>query len=140
MTAITTLKKTSASAWFALFWLAVLFLALRWNNYAAPLDRDEGEYAYAAQLLVQGIPPYDHAFIQKPPAVFYSYALSSLFLPDAFWSPRILADLFVALATLLLGFVARLEFGEGYALPAMSLATPMILLPGLELAGANVEI
>jgi hypothetical protein len=140
MTAITTRKKYSASQWLSLLGLAALFVALRWNNYAAPLDRDEGEYAYAAQLLVQGIAPYQHAFIQKPPAVFYSYAVSNLLLPHVYWSPRLLADLFVALATILLGFIARLEFGEGVALPAMWLVTPMILLPGLELTGANVEI
>jgi hypothetical protein len=140
MTAITTRKKFSASQWLALLGLAALFLVLRWNNYAAPLDRDEGEYAYAAQLLVQGIAPYQHAFIQKPPAVFYSYAFSNLLLPHVFWSPRLLAGAFVALTTLLLGFIAWLELGEGVALPAMWLVTPMILLPGLELCGANVEI
>ena len=30
--------------------LLVLFGALRWNSYDAPLIRDEGEYAYAARL------------------------------------------------------------------------------------------
>lgn len=140
MTVTTTRKNLSAVQWLALLGLGALFLALRWNNYAAPLDRDEGEYAYAGQLLVQGIAPYEYAFIQKPPAVFYSYAFSNLLLPHVYWSPRLLADLFVALATLLLGFIARQEFGEGVALPAMWLVTPMILLPGLELSGANVEI
>src|SRR5580698_7960905 len=109
MTVITTRKKSSAGQWLALLGLAALFVALRWNNYAAPLDRDEGEYAYAAQLMVQDIAPYQHAFIQKPPAVFYSYALSNLLLPHVFWAPRLLADVFVALAILLLGFIARLE-------------------------------
>jgi hypothetical protein len=125
--------------WLSICGLVILFLALRWNNVTAPLGRDEGEYAYAAQLLIQGVAPYQHAFIQKPPAVIYSYALSDLLLPNFFWSPRILAALFTALATLLLGLIARLEFGKGVALPAMWLATPMVLLPRLELSDANVE-
>jgi hypothetical protein len=37
--------------------IVVLFVALRWNNFDAPLVRDEGEYAYAAQILTHGIPP-----------------------------------------------------------------------------------
>ncbi len=69
--------------------LGALFLILRWNNYDAPLGRDEGEYAYSAQLLIQGIAPYQHAFIQKPPMVIYSYALSELLLPHVLVSAGI---------------------------------------------------
>jgi 4-amino-4-deoxy-L-arabinose transferase-like glycosyltransferase len=72
--------------------------------------------------------------------VIYSYALSNLLLPDVFWSPRLLAYLFVALATALLGYIARLEFGRGFALPTMWLMTPMVLLPGIEQFPASVEM
>src|SRR5215469_15475009 len=87
------------SHWLSLLGLAALFVVLRSNNYDAPLIRDEGEYAYAAQLLIQGVAPYQHAFIQKPPGVIYTYALADLFLPQHFWSVRLLAYVFVALAT-----------------------------------------
>ena len=126
--------------WLSFVGLAALFVALRWNNYDAPLIRDEGEYAYAAQLLIQGVTPYQHAFIQKPPGVIYSYALANIFLPEHFWSPRLLAYLFVALATALLGLIARWEFGEGYALPAMWLMTPMVLMPGIDQYSVNTEM
>ena len=128
------------SQWLGILGLAILFVGLRWNNYDAPLNRDEGEYAYSAQLLIHGRAPYQSAFVQKPPAIFYSYVLSNLLLPDAFWSPRLLASAFVALATVLLGLIARLEFGGVLALPVMWLATPMILLPGLDQTDANVEM
>ena len=133
-------KGRTAVRWLALLGLVLLFVALRWNSCTAPLIRDEGEYAYAAQLLIHGVMPYDHAFIQKPPMVIYSYALASLLWPDAFWGPRLLGCFFVALATILLGHVARLEFGKGVARPAMMLATPMILLPGLDQFPANTEM
>jgi hypothetical protein len=126
--------------WFGVLGIAVLFVALRWNNYDAPLTRDEGGFGYCARLLVQGLMPYEHAFEQKPPMVIYSYALSNLFLPQFFWSARLLAYLCVALATALLGVIARLEFGKGYALPAMWLMTPMVLLPGLDQFWASVEM
>jgi hypothetical protein len=128
------------SQWLGLLGLAVLFVALRWNNFNAPLIRDEGEYAYAAQLLIHGVAPYQHAFIQKPPGIVYSYALANLFLPQYFWSPRLLAYLFVALATALLGFIASLEFGKGFALPVMWLMTPMILLPAIDQYDVNTEM
>jgi hypothetical protein len=35
----------------------ILFAAIRYRLRAMPLERDEGEYAYAGQLILQGIPP-----------------------------------------------------------------------------------
>lgn len=137
---IPALRAAIKENWLVILGLALLFVALRWNNFNAPLIRDEGEYAYAAQLLIHGVLPYDQAFIQKPPMVVYGYTLAELLMPDKFWSPRLLAYFFVALATLLLGYIARLEFGKGVALPAMALATPMILLPGIEQFPANTEM
>ncbi len=137
---IPVIRSRTKYRWPAVLGLALLFVALRWNNFDAPLIRDEGEYAYAAQLLVQGVAPYEHAFIQKPPMVIYSYAVSNLLLPHVFWAPRLLAYLCVALATILLGYIARLEFGEGVAWPAMWLVTPMVLLPEMEQFTANTEM
>jgi len=36
----------------------VIFAAIRIRLRDTPLQRDEGEYAYAGQLMLQGIPPY----------------------------------------------------------------------------------
>jgi hypothetical protein len=40
-----------------------------------PLERDEGEYAYAGQLLLQRIPPYQQSFNMKFPGTYGAYAL-----------------------------------------------------------------
>ena len=40
-----------------------------------PLERDEGEYAYAGQLILQGVPPYQEAYNMKWPGTFAAYAL-----------------------------------------------------------------
>ena len=40
-----------------------------------PLERDEGEYAYAGQLMLQGIPPYQLAYNMKLPGTYAVYAL-----------------------------------------------------------------
>jgi hypothetical protein len=126
--------------WLNVIGLALLFIGLRWNSCTAPLIRDEGEYAYAAQLLIQGVAPYEGAFMQKPPMVIYSYAISSLLLQDTWWAPRFVAGIFVALATVLLGLIARREFGSYVAWLSVWLVTPMILLPGIEQFAANTEM
>ena len=40
-----------------------------------PLDRDEGEYAYFGQLLLDGVPPYAGAYNLKLPGIYDVYAL-----------------------------------------------------------------
>ncbi len=40
-----------------------------------PLERDEGEYAYMAQLILDGVPPYTQALSMKLPGIYAAYAL-----------------------------------------------------------------
>jgi hypothetical protein len=55
---------------------AVIFAGIvRVRLLQIPLERDEGEYAYAGQLLLHGIPPYREAFNMKFPGVYAAYAL-----------------------------------------------------------------
>src|SRR2546422_10177748 len=64
-------------AW-ALGVLALVGLAtsgIRLRLLDIPLDRDEGEYAYFGQLLLQGIPPYAQAYNFKMPGIYAVYAL-----------------------------------------------------------------
>jgi 4-amino-4-deoxy-L-arabinose transferase-like glycosyltransferase len=60
-------------------WLVVLAVLLfvgfiRVRLLEMPLERDEGEYAYAGQLILQGIPPYELAYNMKLPGTYYAYA------------------------------------------------------------------
>lgn len=69
----------AAAPWYAP-WLILLFIllltaAVRIRLLGTPLERDEGEYAYAGQLLLQGIPPYQYAFNMKFPGVYGAYAV-----------------------------------------------------------------
>jgi hypothetical protein len=52
----------------------VMFALLRFRLRDIPLERDEGEYAYAGQLMLQGIPPYQLAYTMKLPGTFAAYA------------------------------------------------------------------
>lgn len=61
---------------YALIALVVLSFALiRFRLRDIPLERDEGEYAYAGQLLLQRIPPYQLAYNMKLPGTYAAYGL-----------------------------------------------------------------
>ncbi|HOX57712.1 MAG TPA: glycosyltransferase family 39 protein [Candidatus Paceibacterota bacterium] len=75
----------SACAWRDVLWrhrgwllvaLVVLFvLVVRVRLRGLPLERDEGEYAYAGQLILQGVPPYKVAYNMKLPGTYAAYAV-----------------------------------------------------------------
>ncbi len=54
--------------------LLVLFGSIRYRLREMPLERDEGEYAYSGQLLLQGVPPYQLAYNMKLPGIYAVYA------------------------------------------------------------------
>jgi len=61
-------------------WVVVLLVMvaaglLRWRLLDIPLERDEGEYAYAGQLMLEGIPPYQLACNMKLPGTYAAYAV-----------------------------------------------------------------
>jgi hypothetical protein len=63
-------------AWWALAIIVfTLVVAIRIRLLGIPLERDEGEYAYAGQLILQGVPPYKLAYNMKFPGTYAAYAL-----------------------------------------------------------------
>jgi Dolichyl-phosphate-mannose-protein mannosyltransferase len=59
---------------FSLFFVVVLTVFVRLRLLSIPLERDEGEFAYAGQLMLEGIPPYKLAFNIKLPGTYAAYA------------------------------------------------------------------
>ena len=58
----------------ALLLIIVFFALIRIRLRDIPLERDEGEFAYGGQLLLQGIPPYQFAYTMKLPGTAAMYA------------------------------------------------------------------
>src|SRR5215468_3032921 len=52
----------------------LLISGIRFRLRDFPLERDEGEYAYAGQLILQSIPPYQLAYNMKLPGTYAAYA------------------------------------------------------------------
>jgi hypothetical protein len=72
---ITKFMSNKRIAWSALFIVLVLTAIIRSGLVSVPLERDEGEYAYAGQLILQGVPPYQEVYNVKLPGVYAAYAL-----------------------------------------------------------------
>ena len=53
----------------------VTIAAVRLHLLNVSLERDEGEYAYMGQLILQGIPPYELAYNMKFPGTYLGYAV-----------------------------------------------------------------
>lgn len=69
--------KASSQAWaWVLLAVTVIFIAVvRIRLLNVPLERDEGEFGYMGQLILQGIPPYKIACNMKLPGTYVMYAL-----------------------------------------------------------------
>jgi hypothetical protein len=88
-----------------------------------PLERDEGEYAYAGQLILQGIPPYLQAYNMKFPGTYYAYALSMALFGETPRGIRLGLILVNAGTTLILFALGRRLFGSfGGVVAAVSFA------------------
>lgn len=68
--------KLTARPWIFVGLTILLTLGVRVRLGDMPLERDEGEYAYVGQLILQGDPPYRDAFNMKLPGTYLAYAAS----------------------------------------------------------------
>ncbi|HWY32383.1 MAG TPA: glycosyltransferase family 39 protein, partial [Candidatus Acidoferrum sp.] len=100
--------------WLLLLLVLLLNFSIRWRLRDLPLERDEGEYAYAGQLILQGIPPYQLAWNMKFPGVYFAYAgLMSIFgqTPQGVHCGLILVTSLSAVLMFLIGFELMDDIG-----------------------------
>ncbi|MBX3411650.1 MAG: hypothetical protein KF708_02940 [Pirellulales bacterium] len=113
--------------WLGVWLLAltiVLVVVVRWRYVDVPLERDEGEYAHIARLLLQGEPLYSTAHTMKYPGTALSYAGAFLLFGESVTTVHLaLLPFHLASAALLFALVAR---SRDLALAA--LATSLFLL------------
>ena len=125
----------------AVFFVALFgyLLILSWNNFNMPFERDEGEYAYSAQLLRKELAPYKNSFLQKPPLIIYTYGLGQIISPHAVWPPRVLAFVSVCLSLLLVYTVLKKEFSRRAGMIGSWLLAAVFYTPFLSPFAANTE-
>jgi 4-amino-4-deoxy-L-arabinose transferase-like glycosyltransferase len=92
--------------------VAILFFAgVRYRLRTAPLERDEGEYAYAGQLMLEGVPPYQLAYNMKLPGTYGAYAIIMAIFGETDTGIRTGLLILNATTTLVLFALARRLFG-----------------------------
>lgn len=104
--------------WVLLALVLLAAAALRYGLMDQPLERDEGEYALAGQLLLDGTPPYVDVYNMKLPGIYGMYAaILAAFgqTPQGIHIGLLLANLATIVAVFLLG---RHLMGVGGALIA----------------------
>lgn len=66
-----------------LFFCVILFIWIRFHHFNIVLERDEGEYAYAAQEILRGKLPYKDFYNMKFPGVYYFNAFIFFLFSDS---------------------------------------------------------
>ena len=121
---------SAASPWiWGLLTLVVLGVALvRLRLLNVPFERDEGEYAYAGQLILSGVPPHTLLYNIKLPGTYLAYAIAMLLFGQTIAGARLgllIATSATCVGVFLLGrrFVPprdSLAGAAGYAILALS--------------------
>jgi len=133
---------TTASPWGVRIALGAIVAGaalLRLRLAGMPLERDEGEYAYFAQLILGGEWPYVAAHHMKLPGVYYAYAAILALLGETDVAIRTGLVLVNAATIVLVAALARRLAGNAAALTAA--AAYAILSLGTAVVGftANAE-
>lgn len=110
--AATASGRSSEWIWICLLLALLLFSFIRLRLMDLPLERDEGEFAYAGQLLLEGVPPYKLAANMKLPGTYGCYALIMAVFGESPAGIRFGLTLVTSLTVILIFRLGRRFFGE----------------------------
>ncbi len=117
--------------WFILCLILLLVAYTRFRLLDMPLERDEGEYAYAGQLILQGIPPYELAYNMKLPGTYYACALGMALLGQTIAGMHATLMLVNSLTIFFVFLLGRKLFGVVAALVAAASYALMSISPAV---------
>ena len=105
--------------------------AIRVRLLSMPLERDEGEFALAGQLIRQGHPPYEHLYNMKWPGTYYGYALIESVFGESTKGIR-LGILCLNVVSIVLVYLIGRRLLDAYSAAAAALVYAMLSLsPGM---------
>jgi hypothetical protein len=96
----------------ALLLVIAFFACVRMRLRNMPLERDEGEFAYVGQLMLQGIPPYKIACNMKLPGTYAAYATMMAVFGETASGIRVGLMLVNIGATVLVFLLAKYLYGS----------------------------
>jgi 4-amino-4-deoxy-L-arabinose transferase-like glycosyltransferase len=120
--------------------ILVVAFSLRMFFLHEPFERDEGWYGTIAQEILHGGIPYRDAIDQKPPGVFYLYAVGMAFFGHTTESIRIFTALYSSLTLLAVYWLARNLAGPVAGLCAGAVCAFVASAPLLQASSSNSEV
>lgn len=105
-----------------------------------PFERDEGWYGTIAQEILHGGIPYRDAIDQKPPGVFYLYAVGMALFGHTPEAVRIFTALYASVTLLAVYWLARRLAGEVAGLCAGAVCAFVSSAPLLQASSSNSEV
>jgi len=126
--------KSWRSYWPTLWLLLILTLVAveRIRLLSLPLERDEGEYAYAGQLMLEGVPPYRLIYNMKMPGIYAAYALIMAVFGQGTTGLRIGFMLVNFGAIVLMYFLGRRFLGRAGAIAASAIYALLSVSPKVQ--------
>ena len=104
---------TTRYYWLAWLAICLVYILIRLNTVSLPLDRDEGIFGYAGQVILNHGLPYKDVFDHKPPVIFYLNALALLLGPPTATGIHIFLHVYNFFTLIVLFFLAK-TYTESY--------------------------
>jgi hypothetical protein len=104
-----------------------------------PFERDEGEYAYAAQLILDGVPPFKEAYNMKFPGIYAAYAAILFLFGQTHWGVHLGLACVNAATIVLVFLIGRRLFDGPSGLSAAMMFAMLSFLPSVQGIMANSE-
>ena len=124
-------KRKNYGPWIVLAIIILFTAAIRIRLLQIPLERDEGEFAYMGQLMLQGIPPYLMAYNMKLPGIYAIYALVMAIFGQTITGIHLGLMLTNCIATILLFLLTRRLFDNAAAIVASACFALLSLSPSV---------
>lgn len=94
-------------SWGVILAIIIIVSIIKIHLLEIPLERDEGEYAYIAQLFMKGEPLYLHAYSAKLPGIYFFYAIIMTLFGQTIYGIHLGLLLVTAASTVLVFLLAR---------------------------------
>jgi len=125
--------------WVAIIAVIIAAAVIRGRLLSVPFERDEGEYAYIAQQMLKGVPPYVSAYSMKLPGIYVVYALIMTLFGQTHTGIHLGLLVFNAGTIFVIFLLARRFFGSVAGVMAGGAFAVISLISGVTGLWANSE-
>ncbi|MGB7581842.1 MAG: glycosyltransferase family 39 protein [Sedimentisphaerales bacterium] len=125
--------------WVAIIGVIIAAAVIRGRLLSVPFERDEGEYAYIAQQMLKGVPPYVSAYSMKLPGIYVVYALIMTLFGQTHTGVHLGLLIFNAATIFVVFLLAKKIFGSIAAVAAGGVYAVLSITSGVTGLWANAE-